>query len=432
MILLLLVAAGICFFLYFQGELPWAAAQPAGTEQEAKKTNKQKKKEKPAPPVVQLPEVSGTAIAIRYLYKFDPKVDNPKIPDVMCFGLTVYPGGIADLTSGKKLTFSEKGSTNSTLVKSDGGPEEEFGSERKKGVWVGKPTDLGRHGEGKQCTWLYRPDAIEIVQKVERVPGEPYLEDGVYKRRVDTCLVRYELHNKDKETHTIALRMLLDTSVGKNDGGPYTVPGKGLVDTKLELPTADAVPAFIQAMEYPDFQKSGIVAQLNLRIGGGIEPPDRVLLTHWEEKTVFLWEVPLEDMERDSCVVMYWERKLEPGQVRTVGYSYGLGNIATGKGNLGIAAGGNLCVGGDIDIVCYISQPQPDEKLTLLPCDGLKLDDGSPAEHSVGATGLGALARPNPISWRVRGAQAGSYDIEVRSSTGASQRRRITVRQADS
>ena len=48
-----------------------------------------------------------------------------------------------------------------------------------------------------------------------RVPGL-----GREVRPLDTCLVKYKVENRDKSTHQVGLRVLLDTYIGENDGVP--------------------------------------------------------------------------------------------------------------------------------------------------------------------------------------------------------------------
>src|SRR5262249_54982190 len=151
---------------------------------------------------------------------------------------------------------------------------------------------------------------------------------GVYHRLLDTALVRYTLENKDTRPHELGIRVMIDTLIGGNDGVPFTVPGvPGLVDTFRDFPTPESVPDFIQALEVSDLKNPGTVAQMNFKVGGKLEPPTRVSLTHWPQVSPF-WEVPVVPIREDSAVVMYWkEREVKPGDRREVGFSYGLGDI---------------------------------------------------------------------------------------------------------
>ena len=114
---------------------------------------------------------------------------------------------------------------------------------------------------------------MQVTQTVEIVPGE---QSG----RLDTCLVRYTLHNTDSVAHEVGLRFLLDTFIGNNDGVPFTIPGKaGLCSTRQSFERPEEVPDYIQALE----QDSLLAARArwrtcNSRSPGPLESPSRVLL----------------------------------------------------------------------------------------------------------------------------------------------------------
>ena len=79
---------------------------------------------------------------------------------------------------------------------------------------------------------------------------------------------------------------------------------KQLCDTLLEFRRTQEIPDFIQALEREDLQSPGTIAHVQLKLGGRLEPPDRVTLGAWpnprlrtidprcsQEKT--MWEVPV-------------------------------------------------------------------------------------------------------------------------------------------
>jgi hypothetical protein len=385
-------------------------------------------------------------ISIPYNFNFDPNNPNKDIGDDMRFGVVTVPPKGQPRENFKKLTFNEWGQSNSTLVKIDG-QVLPYGK-KAAGSWKESPKTINkRYGAvSKQSIWVAAAAPIEVTQKVERIPGEPFEENGKYKRVLDTCLVRYEIYNADNKAHKVGLRFLLDTLIGDNDGVPFTVPGKGLVQDMMEFSTPASVPDFIQALENPDLKNPGTVAQLNLRVGGKVEPPSRVLLTRWpgwvtEKDTVvsrlekiFDWDAPLVSFQgptkesSDSSVVMYWdEKELKPGETRVVGFSYGLGNVTTGTGALGLTVGGNFKPGGDLTITCYVNKPQPNQRVKLNLPSGFSLLDGAKAELDVPPLPQGVVGRASPVTWRVRAGSAGNYEIEVRTSNGDSQKRPITI-----
>ena len=191
---------------------------------------------------------------------------------------------------------------------------------------------------------------------------------------------------------------------------PFTLPGsQELCDTQHDFATRDDVPDFIQALERSDLEEPGTIANLQLRLGGRIEPPDRVTLGAWPNAELrrssgrgrdalqghmTLWAVPVLPImamkqasfqaSADSAVVMYWQqRDLEPGAKREVGFAYGLGSVAASAGGkLALTVGGALVRGGDFTVTAYVTDPQPGQRLTLRLPAGLQIQEGS-AEQAV-------------------------------------------------
>jgi hypothetical protein len=343
---------------------------------------------------------------------------------------------------GRKLTYSKYGRTNSTVLKIAGNVRAMLGHPTiKDWKMIVRGEELGKHG-GKKTVWLSNdpPDQqIQVTQLVEIIPGEPVEFKGKLKRYYDTCVVRYQIENKGKEPVAVGLRIMIDTLIGvdkSGDGVPFTVPGmRGLVDKdhSARFPSGQLpVPDFIQVLEKPSLKDSGLVAFMNLKLGGAVEPPGRVLLTHWH-KGLGDWEIPErpfraagDDENDDSAVVLYWEEKdLYPGKKREVGFSYGLGNLSISSGGrLGISVGGSLVKDSDLTLVTLVNNPKAGEELTLKLPAGLKLVEGD-AKQAVPAAGA---SDQSPVTWRIRAERAGTFTIEVHSSTGVSQKKSITIR----
>jgi len=328
----------------------------------------------------------------------------------------------------KMLTFDGRGRTNSTVVRIDG-------RDRMFGFGDGKytlpETKSGDYG-GKKAAWYFE-DMVEVTQTVERIPGEPQVvEKGEYKRLIDTVLVRYTIENKSGAPRKVGLRVVLDTLIGKNDGVPFTVPGiTGLVDTKAEFKTAAEVPDYIQALEHGDLKNPGTIAQVNLKLGGSLEPPSRVLLTYWPGQDGLLkWEVPLESIkvvkeQPDSAVVIYWdEKELRPGDKREVGFSYGLGNLAASD-RLGLTTSAPIISGKEFTVTGLVASPKGGDRLTLELPEGFSLVEGSATQDVPPQPP--DVNRPSPVTWRVRAGSAGSYPLVIRLNSGERQERRIFV-----
>jgi len=284
---------------------------------------------------------------------------------------------------------------------------------------------------------------------------------GSQSRLLDTCLVRYTLENTDGEPHDVGVRFLLDTFIGANDGVPFYVPGRPQpCNTQLRFDRADEVPDYIQALENDtgDLSNPGTVATLQFRVGQGLEPPDRVTLGGWPNDLLSrfgvagadglttMWEVPvvpMKEMQRlapriqrraepDSAVALYWGPKtLAPGARRDVGFTVGLGKVAAeAKGKLLLSVGGQTYRDGEFTLTALVHRPEPGEKLTLkLSRKSFKLLGGA-AEEAVPPAAADAARPVSTVSWRIKARQAGQFELEVRSSTGATQKLTLRITEA--
>lgn len=358
--------------------------------------------------------------------------------------------------STKKLTFDEHGLSNNTVVRLDG-REHIFG--HSPGEWVEMKSKLhgetaGRTRDGTASIWSLSGDKLRVIQEVEVVPG-------AQSRRLDTCLVRYILENRDTRPHWVGIRFMLDTFIGGNDGVPFTIPGAtGLCDTKMAFDTPNQVPDFIQALENDDLREPGTVAYLQFRIGKNIESPSRVLLGGWPNPKVRSaraagaraqltgWNIPFISIKErvrvfdrdtgaakiitadDSAVIIYWnEQTLEPGKSRVVGFTYGLGSVDTREsgGHLLLTVGGRLVPNVEFTLTALVHDPKPGETLTLELPAGLEAE-GQQRTQPVPPPPAGASRQDSPITWRLRAAKEGQYELSVRSSTGATQKLPLTIR----
>jgi hypothetical protein len=121
----------------------------------------------------------------------------------------------------KRLTYDDHGRTNNTCLRLDG-QEHLFGERPWRRQDNGEPLDKwpgrwsvrdealgkdssGQERRGRQSVWVYDAEQVQITQSVELVPGGN-------SERLDTCLVRYRIENKDQRVHQVGLRFMLDTS----------------------------------------------------------------------------------------------------------------------------------------------------------------------------------------------------------------------------
>ena len=248
----------------------------------------------------------------------------------------------------KRITRDECGRTSNTCVSIDG-REFDYGQETAEARWQqlnSRPLKEIRDGAGRR--WLsimeYASENIRIMQSVELVVGEQ-------TRLYDTALIKYVIWNRDNEPHTVGLRAMIDTHIGANDGTPFFIPPTEdapahFVDTR-EVFEGDRIPVFLRVLESNDLNDTGTVmtvAEMGLRLRG-IEPMERVVICRWQPATAARWDWPFRAMndppgaKKDSCVVLYWARRaMQPGEKRTLAYTYGLGRIT------GEICAGDICV----------------------------------------------------------------------------------------
>jgi hypothetical protein len=216
-----------------------------------------------------------------------------------------------------------------------------------------------------------------------------------------------------------------------------------------EFRQADEVPDFIQALEFEDLAAPGTVAHLQLRVDAALEAPQRVTLGAWPNidlrsvdrrcnQMMTLWEVPVLPMRSitqvkpgappDSAVVMYWpDRELAPGAHRDLGFTYGLGRVASrqSQGKLGLTVGGSFRVGGEFTVTALVSKPVPDQELVLHLTEGLRLVRGAAAQKVLAPAN--AASQNYSVSWRVRALKPGKCELRVESSTGTAETLNLTI-----
>jgi hypothetical protein len=342
----------------------------------------------------------------------------------MRFGLVVLKDA-AGKAINKRLTYATDGATNSTVVRIDG-KDVEFGG--PAGKWLEKASAFTN---GSKSIWATA--GVQVSQSLEIVPSQQPVEvaPGVRKRLLDTCLITYAIVNTDNKDHTVGLRIQVDTLIGSNDGVPFTVPTlTGLVNTFKDFSSPKEVPEFIQALEVPDLLKPGTVGHMTLKVGGGLEPPSRVSLTHWPGNNFMKWDVPVVNMSTDSAVVIYWnaDRALKPREKRNLGFAYGLGKVSSseGTGKLALTVNGSFLAREPFTVTAYIQDPAKGQTLKLELPAGLERVGGKETE-TVPAPSAGPK-QTSVINWKVKAPQPGTFVLKARSSTGVSQSQPVTIR----
>lgn len=366
----------------------------------------------PPPPVVEDEVIDidpAPAISLRFneRQRFGIRFVAPDDPDV------VLPV--------RRLTSSMDGSTSFASIRLDG-QVHLFG--QAPGQWGRDDDNPRRRLIGLELipkrkwvsAWEY-PGPVRITQTVVVLPNED-------TRRLDTVFVHFQMHNRDAEkAHTVGLRYLLDTHAGEEDGVPFVVPGQKGRLHKPRTFTGPQVPALIQAIERDHFDEPGAVPTLSFPESQGeeaalLEAPERVVLGRIPETAE--WDFEMRDFDKgDSCIAMYWkERKLEPGERRSVAFMYGQGKLFIENrprwGNepeLAVSYGPRPSPGGEFDIIAWVKNPHVDQVVRIELPREFQLFQGAPTSRKV------PFGRVTQVSWKVRVADVlpRRYSVSVHS-----------------
>ncbi len=265
---------------------------------------------------------------------------------------------------------------------------------------------------------------LRVTCTVTLAPTKPAARGA--KRRMDSVLVRYVVENKGNRPHKFGLRVYMDTYVINNDGALFaapTMPGKILDGTTLK---GKQLPPYLQILQVPDLRNPGFVAHMTFDLGRKIDKPDRILLTRFGGAGV--WDMPVFAAMGDSAMGVYWDPKeLKPGAKREIAYGYGQGIVLSpeAEGRVALALGGSFEPGKAFDVTAYVTDPVPGQALTLELPEGMTLVQG-PQTQPVPA----APSEEDQLSlvrWRARVLRPGEFPVRVRSNTGVTEGKHITV-----
>jgi hypothetical protein len=218
----------------------------------------------------------------------------------------------------------------------------------------------------------------------------------------------------------------MDMFLVNNDGALFAAPNrpKQILDG-VELQDKD-VPDFLQVLQVPNLQNPGYVAHFTYNLGKSVEKPNRVVLTSLGGAFGNGWDMRVFRAMGDSAIGFYWDpQKVPVGTKRHLAYAYGEG-IATdpeGEGEVSIALGGSFEPGKLFTISAYVRDPAPGQFLILELPPGMERIEGNHVQpvHNNEETGNGF------ILWKARVLRTGRFLIRVRSSTGVTQTKIITI-----
>jgi hypothetical protein len=281
----------------------------------------------------------------------------------------------------------------------------------------------GKMRHGFQTVYIHNNE-LRVTFTCEVVPTKAEVKAG--KRRCDSVLLRYLLENKGQKEHKVGLRIYMDVYVITNDGALFaapTHPGKILDGMELK---DKMLPDYLQLLEQPDLKNPGFVAHLTTNLGGGLEKPQRIVLTR-HGIGFNMWDMQAVQAGGDSALGVFWEpATLKPGGKREFAYGYGQGIVppVEGEGQYELKHSGSLEPGKLFTLAALVSDPAPGQVLTLQLPEGVEAVEGRATQPVPQAVGDQANS---VVMWKARITHPGTFPIQVRSSSGLTQTKVITV-----
>ena len=298
-----------------------------------------------------------------------------------------------------------------------------------------------------QSWWEEERTRVRVVQSVEIVIGEMTL---LY----DTALIKYHVWNRDKAPHTVGVRVMLDTLIGRNDGVPFYIPPTEekparLVD-KMEIFPQKDIPDFIQALETGDLNdQNATLAVVGLKIKGN-EPIEKMVLCRWPQNSEARWggtngpaDWAYEPMDKnpnakDSAVILYWAlANMKPDEHRDLAFTYGLGRITS---DLDPKDQSKTAPGGKMRLFCpkasktkpfvayaYIKATDPNQTVTLKLPAGIEFVQGQKAEQTVPPPGPAGYSQ---VSWKLKASKTGEYELQADAPNIGTATEKIRVQDA--
>jgi hypothetical protein len=382
-------------------------------------------------PAVLLPALAEEATPARSLVRVTIRDDKPVVVEAVLpvdprprivyqFGAPMAFGLLVDQ---QRITFSPIGGIMTTF-KIDGQilqPGSAPG--RLESNRAPLPLRLGKKRTGEQAVYVH--NNLRITQTVEIVPGKPSAKNVPgQKRLMDTVLTRYFIENKDSRPHTIAVRVFMDILIVDNDGALFAAPNfpnKILDGVVLK---DKQVPDYLQVLQRPSLQNSGFVAHFSYALGRERERPSRVVLTGLRASNI--WEIQAVQAGGDSAMAMFWDEKVvPPGAKRELAYAYGRGIASNpeNEGKVELALGGSFEPGKLFTVTAYVEDPQPGQTLTLQLPAGMERVEGKEWQPVPEPSANGN----SMVLWKARVRRLGEFPLRVRSSTGVTQTKVITV-----
>ncbi|MCI0640629.1 MAG: hypothetical protein L0Y72_28900 [Gemmataceae bacterium] len=281
----------------------------------------------------------------------------------------------------------------------------------------------GKPRQGFQS--VFKQNDLRITLTAELIPTKP--SEKEQKRKMDSVLMRYTVENTGMQPRKFGLKVYMDTYVVTNDGCLFaapTVPNKILDGIELKDKT---LPDYVQLLQQPDLKNPGYVAHLTVNLGTAIEKASRVVLSRHGAGGFNGWEMPAMQSMGDSALAVFFEPKeIKPGGKREFGYAYGKGVAvpAESEGRVEVQLGGSFEPGKIFTVTALVKDPIGGQALTLELPKGLALLEGRETQPV-----------PQPLTeipqsvvlWKCRVLELGQFPLRVRSSSGVTHTKMITI-----
>ena len=271
---------------------------------------------------------------------------------------------------------------------------------------------------------VYVQNDLRITTTVELVATKPGERDK--KREMGTVMMRYLVENIGQQPRKFGLKNFMDMYVVSNDGALFaapTFPNKILNGIELKDKT---LPPYVQCLERPDLKNPGYVAHITLDVGGGLEKASRVVLTSLGAAAFNAWDTPAVQAGDSAVAIFFDPKEIKPGGKREFAFAYGKGVAIPleSEGALTVDLGGSFEPGKSFTVTALVNDPPVGQSLTLELPKGLALLEGrdiQPVPQPFGDP-LQSI-----VEWKCRVLEFGRFPIRLRSSTGVTQSKIVTV-----
>ena len=281
----------------------------------------------------------------------------------------------------------------------------------------------GKARVGTMSVWAI--DNLRITQSLELHPSKA--KAAGEKRISNNVLVTHTIENKGAQPATVGMRIYMDTYVINNDGclfaSPVTHPGKILDGMILQDKT---LPPYLQMLQVANLQNPGYVSHLTLNVGSKYEKANKLILTR-HGAGFGGYDMPAQQAMFDSAIGLYFETKeIKPGGKRDLAYVYGEGIAVASEseGRYQLSLGGSFEPGKTFTVSATVADPAVGQTLSLELPKGMQRLEGKEIQP------VASLSLDNEYStvlWKCRVLEPGQHTIRVRSSTGITQTKVVTI-----